>query len=241
MFATEGGKIRGWNPGVPPPSPSTHAVVAANRSGQGAIYKGLAIYQASEGGRLYATDFHNARVDVFDKNFHLVHIAGAFVDPNLPAGYAPFGIQNLGGNIFVTYAKQDADAVDELHGHGLGIVDEYTKNGALLVRVATGGDLNAPWGLTMAPLNFGEFSGDLLVGNFGDGTIHAFTPQPNGTFKHHGVLRGVDGNPISIDGLWGLGFGNGATAGPTNDLFFAAGPDGENHGLFGRIEVAPGT
>jgi uncharacterized protein (TIGR03118 family) len=241
IFATEAGKIRGWNPAVPPPSLSTHAVVGASRSGEKAIYKGLAIFATSDGGRLYATDFHNARVDMFDKNFHVLHIAGAFVDPNLPQGYAPFGIQNINGNIFVTYSKQDEDAEDEVDGPGLGIVDEYSKDGALLVRVATGGDLNAPWGLAMAPSNFGEFSGDLLVGNFGDGRIHAFTPQQNGTFQSHGVLRGVDGDPITIDGLWGLGFGNGAAAGPTTDLFFAAGPDHEGHGLFGRIEFAPGS
>jgi len=194
MFATEAGTIRGWNPNVPPPSPSTHAVRAVDRSGVGAIYKGLTIWQTADGGRLYAADFHNARVDVFDKNFHLVTAPAAFVDPNLPAGYAQFGIQNINGNIFVTYGKQDADAKDELHGPGLGIVDEYTNTGAFIVRVATGHDLNAPWGLTMAPSGFGVFSGDLLVGNFGDGKIHAFTPQMNGTFTPHGVLRGLDGS-----------------------------------------------
>jgi uncharacterized protein (TIGR03118 family) len=239
IFATEAGIIRGWNPAVPPPALSTHAVLAANRSGEGAIYKGLTIYQTAGSNLLYAADFHNARVDIFDGNFHIVHVAGAFVDPNLPTGYAPFGIQNINGNIFVTYAKQDQDAEDEIAGPGLGIVDEYTNEGTLIVRVATGGDLNAPWGLTMAPTGFGEFSGDLLIANFGDGKIHALTPQPNGTFKPHGVLRDASGRQISIDGLWGIGFGNGASAGPTNTLFFAAGPDDENHGLFGRIDKTP--
>jgi uncharacterized protein (TIGR03118 family) len=240
IFATEAGMIRGWNPNVPPPPPSTHAFPIANRSGVGAIYKGLAIFQTPDGGRLYAADFHNARVDMFDKNLQLISAPGAFVDPSLPAGFAPFGIQNINGNIFVTYAKQDADKEDEVAGPGLGIVDEYSKAGVFITRVATRGDLNAPWGLAMAPSDFGAFSGDLLVGNFGDGKIHAYEPQPNGTFVQRGVLLGTDGKPIVIDGLWGIGFGNGSGSGDTDDLYFAAGPDDEMHGLFGEIGVASG-
>ena len=236
MFATETGKIRGWNPNVPPPSLSTHAMVAVNRSSLGAVYKGLAIDPTSA--QIYATDFHNGRVDVFNSSFQLVHPSGGFVDPNLPAGYGPFGIQNIGGNIFVTYAKQDADRMDDVPGLGFGVVDEYTTDGTLITRVATGGELNAPWGLALAPSNFGQFSGDLLIGNFGDGKIHAFKPQLNGSFTQVGVLAGTNGKPIVIDGLWGIGFGNGATAGPTNALYFASGPDDEMHGLYGRIDLA---
>ena len=164
---------------------------------------------------------------------------GAFVDPNLPAGYGPFGVQNIGGWIYVTYAKQDADRVDEIAGPGLGVVDVYDSSGTFLRRVATGGALNAPWGLTMAPAGFGEFGGNLLVGNFGDGRINAYTPTAQGPYAAHGTLRGTNGAPIFIDGLWAIGFGNGAGAGPTTSLFFAAGPDDEQHGLFGVIQQSP--
>ncbi len=177
---------------------------------------------------------------MFDSTFHLV--PGGFVDPKLPKGYGPFGIQAIGGNIFVTYAKQDADAEDEVAGQGLGIVDEYSASGTLIARVAQHGLLNAPWGLAMAPTSgFGEASGDLLVGDFGDGRINVFEPKKNGKkFEPRGQLRGEDGKPISIDGLWGIGFGNGSGSGGVDDLYFAAGPDGEMHGLFGVISVASG-
>jgi uncharacterized protein (TIGR03118 family) len=235
MFATEDGTIRGWSPAVPPtsPPPSTKSFVVVDRSGEGAVFKGLAI----DGDRLYAADFHNARVDVFDSSFSPV--AGGFVDPKLPAGYAPFGIQNIAGTVIVTYAKQDADAHDEVDGKGLGFVDQYSADGALLARVATRGKLDAPWGVAIAPANFGKASGDLLIGNFGDGRINAFEPKKNGKFEPDGQLRGRNEKPITIDGLWGLGFGNGSSSGPTNDLYFAAGPDHEQHGLFGRIQAAP--
>ena len=232
LFASENGTIHGWNPAVPPPAPSTHAFVVVNHRRDGAIFKGLAI----AGNTLYATDFHNGRVDVFDGTFMQINMPGAFVDPALPAGYAPFGIQNLGGLIYVTYAKQDADREDEVDGHGLGFVDAYDTAGHLLGRVASGGDLNAPWGLAWAPAGFGQFSGDLLVGNFGDGRINAFAQGSGGSFTKVGQLRDSAGQPIAIDGLWGIGFGNGNASGPVNTLYFAAGPDGEQHGLFGRID-----
>ena len=238
LFATEAGTIRGWSPNVPPPSPSTQSHIGVNRSSVDAIYKGLAIFSTADGGRLYAADFHNARVDMFDRNFNLVTSPGAFTDPNLPPRFAPFGIQLLNGNVFVTYAMQDQDAEDEVAGHGLGIVDEYSKTGKLITRVATGGDLDAPWGLAWAPSDFGAFSGDLLVGNFGDGKINAYAQQPNGTFVHTGTLHMPDGQPLVVDGLWGIGFGNGSGSGDADDLYFAAGPDDEMHGLFGEIGVA---
>ena len=229
LFDTEEGKILGWNPAVSP-----DAVVAVDRSNVHAIYKGLAVSTA--GDFLYAADFHNARVDVFDGNFALVTTPGAFVDPKLPAGYAPFGIANLGGTIFVGYAKQDADQEDEVAGQGLGFVDAYSQTGAFLGRVASHGQLNAPWGLARAPAGFGSFGGDLLVGNFGDGEINVYEPQSDGTFERVDALRGANHKPILIDGLWALVFGKGAAAnGPTDTLFFTAGPDDETHGLFGTI------
>jgi uncharacterized protein (TIGR03118 family) len=239
MFANESGRIRGWNPSVgtsTPPSTNTFTVV--NRSGIGAIFKGLAIATTAggSGDLLYATDFHNGVVDVFDSTFHQMHMAGAFQDPNIPNGFAPFGIQNIGGSIFVTYAKQDAAAEDDVAGAHLGFVDMYDTSGKLLERVASRGPLNAPWGLAMAPSNFGFRSGDLLVGNFGNGTIHAYDVSTNPPTLA-GTVRAPNGDPIVIDGLWALEFGMGdATVnGTTNTLFFTAGPAGETHGLFGTI------
>jgi uncharacterized protein (TIGR03118 family) len=231
LFATEEGKLLGWNMSV-----GTTAQVVADKSGEGAVFKGLAI----AGDRLYATDFHNAKVDVFDGSFSDVNTPGAFVDPRIPRGFAPFGIQTIGGDIFVTYAKQDADAHDDVAGQALGFVDEFDANGALIARVAQRGQLNSPWGLAMAPANFGRFSDDLLVGNFGNGQITAFARQPNGRFEARGQLRSASGGILTIDGLWALQFGKGALAnnGPTDSLFFTAGPDDESHGLFGTIRAA---
>jgi uncharacterized protein (TIGR03118 family) len=233
LFASEDGKIRGW-PGTGPAQ-----VTAAQSSVPGAIYKGLAIAVTAGGPRLYATDFHNGRVDVWDGSWALVSTGSTFVDPDLPDGYAPFGIQTIGTRVFVTYARQDEDAADELHGQGLGIVDVFDTAGALLARVAQHGQLNAPWGVAMAPESFGRFGGDLLIGNFGDGQINAYEEQGNGRFAHRGELRGGDGNkPLAIDGLWALEFGNDGNAGPSTRLFFTAGPNDEADGLFGSIDPA---
>jgi uncharacterized protein (TIGR03118 family) len=230
VFDTEAGQVRGW------PGTGTQTVVLADRSAVGAIYKGLALATTAAGDRFYATDFHNGRVDVFDSSFNLVTTAGAFEDGALPSGYAPFGIQTIGSRIFVTYAKQDADAADEIHGQGKGFVDVYDTSGSLLNRVAQRGQLDAPWGLALAPANFGAFSGDLLVGNFGDGQINAYEETANGRFEPRGELRDGDSKPIAIDGLWALQFGHGApNNGPTNTLFFTAGPNDESDGLFGSI------
>jgi uncharacterized protein (TIGR03118 family) len=228
LFDSEDGIVRAWNG-----AQGTTAIVVKDRSGEGAIYKGLAIADTASGPRLYAADFHNARVDVFDGTFGLV--PGGFTDPALPAGYAPFNVQTIGDRVFVAYAKQDADAEDEVAGQGAGFVDAYDLAGNLLARVAQHGQLNAPWGLALAPEGFGRFGGDLLVGNFGDGQINAYEELPNGHFAHRGELRGSDNKPLTIDGLWALRFGNGGNAGPTGTLFFTAGPDEETHGLFGSI------
>ena len=239
IFATEEGTILGWSPSVAP----TQAVVAVDNSAGGAVYKGLAIASTAAGDRLYATNFHAGTVDVFDAAFHPV--LGGFTDAALPPGYAPFGIRHLGGTIYVTYALQDADKHDDVAGVGHGFVDAFDTEGNLLRRVASTGRLNSPWGLAVAPADFGTFSGDLLVGNFGDGHINAFDPghfRGDGELRPRGQLHAADGPPITIDGLWAIAFGNGAAAGPTNALFFTAGPFGEAHGLFGKLVVttAPG-
>jgi uncharacterized protein (TIGR03118 family) len=227
LFSGEDGVIRGW-------SSATGVQVGADRSGAGAIYKGLAI--AANPDRLYAADFHNARVDVFDGSFNLVNTPGAFTDPELPSGFAPFGIQNVGGMIVVTYAKQDEEQEDEVEGQGLGFVDAYDTAGNFLARIATRGQLDAPWGVAKAPADFGRFSGDLLIGNFGDGEITAFAQDEDGEWGLRGQLRGTDHRPIAVEGLWALQFGHGATNnGPTTTLFFTAGPNEEEDGLFGRI------
>ena len=229
IFATTDGQIAGWN------GQGTAAISALTTPD--AIYLGLAIGSSGGANYLYAANFTNGTVDVFNGLWVPATLAGDFTDPGLPAGYAPFGIQAIGSEIFVAYAKQNADGDEEVHGEGLGIVSVFGTDGTFHGRVATGGELNAPWGLAMAPSNFGKFSGNLLVGNFGDGRIHAFKWSAEDGWEAHGVIKGVDHRPISIDGLWGIGFGNGTGSGPTNSLFFAAGPDDETHGLFGSITL----
>ncbi len=208
IFATEGGTIAGWNPSL-----GTAAQVKVDSSGAGAIYKGLAIATTATGPQLYATDFHNARIDV-----------------------VTFGIQTIGARIFVTYAKQGPGAKDEIDGQGLGFVDAFDTDGNLLARVAQHGQLNAPWGLALAPASFGRSGGDLLVGNFGDGHVNAYQEMTDGTFELIGSLRTADGTKLVIDGLWALQFGHGTVNnGPVNTLFFTAGPNDESDGLFGTI------
>jgi uncharacterized protein (TIGR03118 family) len=234
IFASEDGIIRGWSPAVPPPPFSMQSEVAVDRSAEGAIYKGLAIADTRHGPRLYAADFHNGRVDVFDGSWNLIQREHAFVDRMLPHGYAPFGIQVIGSRIYVAYAKQDALREDELAGRGRGFVDAYSLAGRLKARVARRGPLNAPWGLAWAPKSFGRFGGDLLVGNFGNGRINAYEKE-HGRFELEGRLQMRHEHPVEIDGLWALQFGNGTAAGPADSLFFTAGPDDESHGLFGTI------
>jgi uncharacterized protein (TIGR03118 family) len=232
IFATEDGTINGWNPTVD----ATHAILAVNnsgpgrsadRTGLGAVYKGLAIGNNGSGNFLYATNFRDAVVEMYDAQFQLVK---AFTDPDIPAGFAPFGIRNINNQLFVTYAKQDAKKHDDVAGDGNGFVDIFDLNGILQKRFASQGTLNSPWGLALSA-NFGVFSNALLVGDFGDGKINAFDPT-TGNFL--GQLQDPFGTVI-INGLWGLSFGNGGTAGPTTTLFFTAGIADEAHGLFGSI------
>jgi uncharacterized protein (TIGR03118 family) len=237
IFANEDGEIRGWNPGVPGPNTNVTEVGATGENG--ASYKGLAIGTVGSAAYLYATDFHNGKVDVYNSSWALQ--PWSLVDPGIPAGFAPFGIQNLNGMIFVTYAKQDAEAGDEIAGEGLGYVSAFGTDGSFLGRVASRGALNAPWGLAWAPADpakFGKFNGDLLVGNFGDGRINAFAWTGSG-WEARGHLKTSNHHPLVIDGLWGIGFGNGSGSGPITTLYFAAGPDDENHGVFGSVTFNP--
>ncbi|MGZ4333600.1 MAG: TIGR03118 family protein [Gaiellaceae bacterium] len=230
LFATEAGTILGWSPAVN----GALALAGVDRSASGAVYKGL----ATTGDRLYAADFHNGRVDVFDAAFAPVQTAGGFKDAKLAKGFAPFGIQALGGDVFVTYAKQDAARKDDVAVPGQAYVDEFTPDGQLVARVVNSGKKNAPlispWGLALAPADFSVFGNDLLVGNFGNGRISAYTKRGS-TWVYKGQLRHADGAPIEIPGLWAIAFGNGSAAGPATSLYFLSGPAGEKHGLFGSI------
>ena len=240
IFATEDGTISGWAA-----SSGTTAVIKADNSAAGTVYKGLAIGNNGTANFLYATDFHGNAVNVFNTTYGPTTLAGTFSDPTIPMGYAPFNIQNIAGStatgiLYVTYALQDADMHDDVPGPGHGYINKFDLNGNLLGRFASQGTLNSPWGMALAPDEFGEFGGALLVGNFGDGRINAFDPV-TGDFL--GQLSDSSGNPITIHGLWGLRFGNGGNGGDPNTLYFAAGIPGpgavEDHGLFGSISVLP--
>jgi len=234
LFASEDGGIEAWAPAVD----MTHALRMIDNGPGHAVYKGVAISGNGRGNLLYATDFHNGKVDVYDSAFHPVSLPGRpFFDPALPSGYGPFGIQAINGDLYVTYAKQDAERHDDVHGAGLGFVDVYDPDGRLVRRLASNGALNAPWGMALAPASFGKFSNRLLVGNFGDGTINAYDLD-SGRFQ--GRLKGPNGRPIRIPGLWGIAFGNGLAQQPVDTLFFASGPNDESNGLYGRLDVMPG-
>jgi uncharacterized protein (TIGR03118 family) len=229
LFDSEDGAISGWNGG-------TTAEIMVNNT-PGAVYKGLAISDFM-GGTLYATNFRAGTIDAFDSNFHPT-LTGDFVDPNLPAGYAPFNDSVINGELYVTYAVQDAAKHDDVAGPGNGLVDVFNLDGSFderLIPNGPGSALNSPWGLQIAPSSFGQFAGDLLVGNFGDGKINAYNAT---TGVWIGALDGADGNPLVIDGLWALKIGNGVSGGSLNTVYFTAGPDGENHGLFGSLTAAP--
>src|SRR6266516_1300148 len=236
MFATEDGTISGWNPSADP----THAILAVDRStvGAGAVYKGLAIASLASGTFIYATNFRFGTVEMFNSNFQLV---GSFTDSKLANTcplpnqcYAPFGIQNIGGKLFVTFALQNAEKHDDVSGPAHDFVDFFDTSGNLIQRLLVHGRLNSPWGLALAPADFGRFSHALLVGNFGDGRINAYGLN---TGEFLGQLRDQTNTPITIDDLWALGFGNDAKAGLHNELFFTAGINDEADGLFGKITV----
>jgi len=230
IFVGVTGTIAGWSPTVN----MTNAIQVFDGGANHDSFTGVTLASQGAANFLYVADFHNAAVDVFDANFAPAGAAGGFNDPNLPAGYAPFGMQSIGGSIYVSYAMQDAQAARSTSGPGLGIVDQFDSSGTLIKRLITGGALNAPWGMAMAPATFGKFANALLVGNFGDGTINAFDPTSGALL---GTLSKSDGTPIVVDGLWGIAFGNDLNSQPSNTLFFAAGPSQEQHGVYGRIDV----
>jgi uncharacterized protein (TIGR03118 family) len=226
IFDSEAGTITAWTLTDPLQTSARTKLTIP-----GAVFKGLALSWFDGHPALYATDFVHNRVIVVGQQFHRLATPGLFHDAMLPAHYAPFGIQAIGNTIVVSYAKQQAGSTDEQHGAGLGVVDVYSKDGALLSRLVSHGRLNAPWGLVQAPAGFGRFGGALLVGNFGDGRINAYDIS---TGQWLGLLRRPSGLPLAIQGLWGLRFGNGITGSPS-DLLFSAGIADEAHGLLGEI------
>ena len=231
IFASESGHVTAWNgdDGTKTGSAKAEDVFAK----VGAIYKGIA---ESTDGFLYLADFHNGKIDVLDSKFQPVKLGtgdfGTFSDPNLPEGFAPFNVAVINGKLYVSYAKQDATATDDVAGHGHGFIDVFDLKGTTVQRLVSRGDLNSPWAMVQATGNFGQFSNDLLVGNFGDGRIHAYNPT---TGKELGTLSEGHDRPLVIDGLWGLAFGNSKTPGGPDTLFYAAGPADESQGLFGMI------
>ncbi|CAB3807185.1 hypothetical protein LMG28688_06501 [Paraburkholderia caffeinitolerans] len=234
IFAGEGGSITAWAPAVGP----TNAFVMYDDGTGGAVYKGLALATMNNNNFLYATDFHNNKIDVFNTSFKKVAMPGTFTDPAIPAGFAPFGIQAIGSNLFVTYAMQDSAKHDDVAGAGLGMIDVYDTAGNLKQHFATGAPLNAPWGIAQAPANFGTMSGAILIGNFGDGTINAFNASSG---RSMGPLSGSNGSSIVEHGVWGIGFGNDVSNQPSSTLFFAAGPNDEANGVYGRIDLSPAS
>jgi uncharacterized protein (TIGR03118 family) len=229
IFDSEDGTVSGWRGALGTAAETLVTGSTAN------VYKGLT--DATIGGVEYAylANFRSGAIDVLKGDTAAPPLTGNFTDPNLPMGYAPFGVQNLGGILYVTYAVQDSAKHDDVPAVGNGIVDAFDLQGNLIRRLVTNGALNSPWGLALAPADFGDVGGDLLVGNFGDGLIHAYNAT-TGAFVE--TLTYPNGSPISIDGLWALRFGNGGTFGSPNTLFFTAGPDGEMHGLFGELNTA---
>jgi len=235
IFDTEDGTISAWAFGL---SDKTHAILVIDNSSvpnavDGAVYKGLAFGTNATGNFIFATNFRAGTVEAYDQNFNLTKLGGSFTDPNLPAGFAPFGIRNIDGDLFVTYAKQDGTKHDDVEGAGSGFVDVFDTDGHLLRRFATRGSLNSPWGVTRSPYDFGQFSGDVLIGNFGNGKINVY--DSHGQFLDE--LEGANGKAIVIDKLWTLSFGGGAVSSP-DMLYFTAGPNGEKGGLFGTITPA---
>ena len=230
LFVSEDGTISGWRGAL-----GATAEVLATASASN-VYKGAAFATITGNSYLYAANFRSGALDVLKGSAAAPTLAGMFTDPNLPAGYAPFNVQNLAGSLYVTYAVQDAGKHDEIAGVGLGMVDRFDLRGNFLSRVATGGTLDAPWGLAIAPSSFGAMAGALLVGNFGDGRINAYDAGSNAFL---GQVLDANGAPLMIDGLWAIAPGNDGSAGSSSLLYFTAGPDNESHGLFGVLVAVP--
>ena len=234
LFVTENGTIAGWNPTVKP-TDAIQTFPPSGKKGSGeAVYKGCTLATTKRGTFLYVANFGEGQIDVFDSSFHPVRPReNAFRDLRIPSNFAPFNIQNVGGNLVVTFAKKERGGDEESHGPGQGFVAVFDTKGRLLLDLQHGPFLNAPWGVAQAPADFGVFSHRLLIGNFGDGTIHAFNPV-SGRFEGT-LLDTTTGEPLTVDGLWAIGFGNNATAGSALEMYFSAGPNEENDGLLGKI------
>ena len=229
LFVSEDGTVSGWRSAL---GSSAETLSSSPTS----IYKGAAYANDGTNSYLYAADFHAGTVNVLKGNVAAPSLSGNFTDPGLPSGYAPFNVQNLNDSLFVAYAKQAPSGPDEVAGSGLGYVDQFDLQGHFVARIASGGALNAPWGMAIAPDSFGKLAGSLLVGNFGDGRINAYDLSTHALL---GPLVGTDGQALSIDGLWALSVGNDGLAGSSNSLYFTAGPGDEQHGLFGVIQSVP--
>jgi uncharacterized protein (TIGR03118 family) len=241
IFDGEGGTISAWAQDSGPTAVTAFDDGVANGDNH-AVYKGLAIGTVSGATYLYATDLHNNKVDVFDTNFSKpAAMQGKFVDPGIPAGFAPFGITALNGQLYVSFAKQDAALHDEITGAGLGYVDVFDFSGNLVAQFASAGVLNAPWGMAIAPSGFGSLAGDVLIGNFGDGTINIFAPNGTALATSVGALTGTAGNALVFQGLWALVFGNGDADKPLTTLFYTAGFADQTDGVFGSITVSTVT
>ena len=242
IFDTEDGTISAWNPAVDLiVNGHSTATLVIDNSGAGAVYKGLAFGTNKHGNFLFATNFAAGTVEAYDSNFELTSLDGKFGDRDIPAGFAPFGIHNIDNNLYVTYAKQNAQKNDVVAGAGLGFVDVFTTDGVLIKRFASRGRLNAPWGVARATQNFGQFSGSILVGNFGEqgdfaGWINVFSGADDNHFL--GSLRDARRKPIAIDGLWSIVFGTFLNS-DGDTLYFTAGPNQQTNGLFGRIVAQP--
>jgi uncharacterized protein (TIGR03118 family) len=230
VFVNEDGAISGWNFSVD----SSNAIKMVDRSSAQAVFKGVAIGHSGATDFLYAANFRAGTIEVFDNKFRPAHLTGDFHDQTIPADFAPFNIQSIKSQLYVTYAKRSSGGADDVAGKGNGIIDVFNTNGTLARRLVTNGRLNSPWGMALAPSNFGKFKNDLLVGNFGDGKIGAYDPT-TGVYK--GTLTDTHGKAIVNEGLWGLTFGNGTAAGKTNILYFTAGINDEGDGLFGSIKA----
>ncbi|MGO9039899.1 MAG: TIGR03118 family protein [Steroidobacteraceae bacterium] len=241
IFDGEGGTIAAWAKDSGATAVTAYDDGVANGADH-AVYKGLALGTIGGAAYLYATDLHNNKVDVFDTNFSKpAAMQGKFIDPNIPAGFVPFGIAALNSQLYVTFAKQDTEKHDEIPGAGFGYVDIFDFSGNLVSRFASGGALNAPWGMAIAPAGFGSLEGDVLIGNFGDGTINIFTPNGTALAKSEGHLMASNGNALAFPGLWSLVFGNGDSDKPLTTLFYTAGFADQTDGVFGSITVPSTT
>jgi len=230
LFVSEDGTVAGWRGALGTTAETLVTGSAANN------YKGSAFASVGGSSYLYAANFRGGSIDVVRGSAAAPTLTGNFLDPTLPSGYAPFNIQNLGGTLYVAYAKRDANGADEIAGSGFGYVDSFNLQGQFVSRIASQGTLNAPWGLAIAPSSFGALAGSLLVGNFGDGRINAYD-----TTSHAFLGQVTDGSgaALAIDGLWAITPGNNGNGGSNSLLYFSAGPDGETHGLFGVLTPVP--